>query len=67
MGINNDKKYWIEGITRNNGATQFGMSSRNGCTIEDLPVDDVNAGSTAFDYTKQVLYTFDGQKWNGGE
>ena len=63
MGINNDKKYWIEGITRNNGATQFGMSSGNGCTLSDLPTD-VNAGSSAFDYTTKNVYFFDGKSWN---
>lgn len=63
----NAEKWWLETITGNNGAHNYGMSSALGCTLDDLPTDGVPAGSSAFDYTKvggkNNVYFFDGVKW----
>ena len=55
-------KIWIEGSGANN-STKFGMSSALGAKKEDLPTN-VRAGSLAFDYTTQNVYSFDGVSWN---
>ena len=60
----NSKKFWLETTTGNNGAHNYGMSSARGCTLSDLPTDEVPAGSSAFDYTKKAIYFFDGVSWN---
>lgn len=62
--MDKNMKWWREKTNVGlNNATEIGMSSANGCTKEDLPLD-VNPGSTAYDYTKQEFFTFDGKGWN---
>ena len=55
--------YWLESKTGLHNGHHYGMSSALGCTVNDLPTDDVPNGSDCFDYTTKKVYMFDGVSW----